>query len=183
MGQTTKTKKSATAVAATKVPVVVQTTKGRKMVADATPPLVTKAAPTVKKVVKKVTAAVPVKKSKVAVKKKINKATSPSSVATATTSTKGQPIFCWVKQGVTDHFATIVDPMVLSLLEKENKEYGSGRKELSTLLPIDTEIEIKWCSTKKNEKVEVSTVKFVAEVNHSTTGAPQRRSSLRSLRK
>jgi len=155
------------------------------MVADATPPLVTKAAPTVKKVVKKVTAAVPVKKSKVAVKKKINKATSPaaSTATAATASTKGQPIFCWVKQGVTDHFATIVDPMVLSLLEKENKEYGSGRKELSTLLPIDTEIEIKWCSTKKNEKVEVSTVKFVAEVNHSTTGAPQRRSSLRSLRK
>merc|ERR1712194_967092 len=102
----------------------------------------------------------------------------------------GQPIFCWVKQGRTDHFATIVDPMVLDLLAKEHKEYGAGRKELSTLLPIDTEIEIKWNSTQKKEQVEVATVKLVAEVNHSSSanggscgGTPQRRSSLRSIRK
>ena len=107
------------------------------------------------------------------------------------TKTKITPILCWVKQGRTDHMATLIDPDVLSLLERNTNNEKGGNKTTSTdttttttalsdLMASDTEINIKWQSTNKSQWVLVESVTLILVENSvNSTGGERRRSSLR----
>ena len=66
----------------------------------------------------------------------------------AKTKVRAKPIFVFVKQGTTEHPATIVDPKVLELI----KELGPTGWRL-TQLPDNEYIVIKWSSTGRRQPV------------------------------